>query len=272
MSDTGIVDRRETEAWLPDWAPLLLPPTEVMDHGDTQAAQSHDDIKDEDEDSHSSVEQSMTLKQEDNQSPDDDHVKDRRFTFLQNALLLLGRAPSCGSYFKTRQRQSDDANQFHELARADDDSDGLFANQVISKIHAAIYEQDGSLVLEDRNSTHGTFVNNIKIERRILQDSDHVRLGRRVVRNGIPYLPLEFIIRIQGMDKDNRSDNCVFPVVVSGTEAVASESTDTNRKRKLPDDLSHTAPTARKRTALVAAALAGVVVGSVGTVLTLANM
>ncbi|KAF9353406.1 hypothetical protein BGX34_011584 [Mortierella sp. NVP85] len=205
-------------------------------------------------------------------------VAPRRFTFLPNAQLLLGRAPSGGPEAKARLLQHLlHANQLSscERAQADDgSSDGLFANQVISKIHAAIYEEDGRLVLEDQHSTHGTYVNGRKIERRVLQDSDRVRLGRVVVRKDVPYLPLEFIVRIRDADGNTwLSDNHTTFVDASTTEAVIleSESVDTRntKKRKFSED---DAPIAKKRTALVVAALAGVVVGSVGTVLTLASM
>lgn len=78
--------------------------------------------------------------------------------------------------------------------------DGLFANQVISKLHAAIFEKDGQLVLEDWESTHGTFVNDEPVSRRVLHDLDHVRLGRPVTRRDIHYKALEFVVRIQSRE------------------------------------------------------------------------
>jgi pSer/pThr/pTyr-binding forkhead associated (FHA) protein len=148
--------------------------------------------------------------------------------FPPNAQLLLGRAPSGGPEARARLLQHLlHANQLSscERAQADDgSSDGLFANQVISKIHAAIYEEDGRLVLEDQHSTHGTYVNGHKIERRVLQDSDRVRLGRMVVRKDVPYLPLEFIVRIRGTDGNTwLSDNHTTFVDASTTEAVILE-------------------------------------------------
>ncbi|KAG0273156.1 hypothetical protein BGZ95_011024 [Linnemannia exigua] len=123
----------------------------------------------------------------------------RQFIFEPNNRLLLGRAPSSGLDPKTRLRQlSNVASDAVGQARPENGyDDGLFSNQVISKLHAAIYEEHGQLVLEDRDSTHGTFLNDEPISRQYLHDLDRVRLGRPVTRKDIFYTPLEFIVRIQ---------------------------------------------------------------------------
>ncbi|KAF9151708.1 hypothetical protein BG015_006340 [Linnemannia schmuckeri] len=125
----------------------------------------------------------------------------RQFIFEPNTRLLLGRAPSSGLDPKARLKQLSEVGKDAGQARAENGyDDGLFANQVISKLHAAIFERDGQLVLEDWESTHGTFVNEESISRKTLHDLDHVRLGRPVTRRDIHYKPLEFVVRIQSRE------------------------------------------------------------------------
>lgn len=115
--------------------------------------------------------------------------------------MLLGRAPSSGLDPKARLKQLSEVGKDAGQAQAENGyDDGLFANQVISKLHAAIFERDGQLVLEDWESTHGTFVNEESITRKTLHDLDHVRLGRPVTRRDIHYKPLEFVVRIQSRE------------------------------------------------------------------------
>jgi hypothetical protein len=102
---------------------------------------------------------------------------------------------------KARLKQLSEVGKDAGQARAENGfDDGLFANQVISKLHAAIFEKDGQLVLEDWESTHGTFVNEDPVSRRVLHDLDHVRLGRPVTRRDIRYKALEFVVRIQSRE------------------------------------------------------------------------
>ncbi|KAG9327558.1 hypothetical protein KVV02_003803 [Mortierella alpina] len=131
----------------------------------------------------------------------------RRFVFENHTRLLLGRSPSSQSDEKTRDRQFLEEDLQYGRAQAENGHDnGLFANQVISKRHAALYEQDGQLMLSDLGSTHGTYVNGRCIEDAYeLRDLDRVRLGRNVVRKDIPYEALEFTVRIQKRPLDNRS-------------------------------------------------------------------
>ncbi|KAG0280770.1 hypothetical protein BGZ96_001427 [Linnemannia gamsii] len=125
----------------------------------------------------------------------------RQFIFEPNTRLLLGRAPSSGLDPKARLKQLSEVGKDAGQARAENGhDDGLFANQVISKLHAAIFEKDGQLVLEDWESTHGTFVNEEPVSRRVLHDLDHVRLGRAVTRRDIHYKALEFVVRIQNRE------------------------------------------------------------------------
>jgi predicted component of type VI protein secretion system len=59
----------------------------------------------------------------------------------------------------------------------------------VSRNHAAIRDQGGSLAIEDLNSTNGTFVNGKRIEAvTVLRDGDTVRLGNTVwsIRSAAP--------------------------------------------------------------------------------------
>ncbi|KAF9179784.1 hypothetical protein BGZ50_006679 [Haplosporangium sp. Z 11] len=217
----------------------------------------------------------------------------RQFTFRKNSKLLLGRSPSCNSD-RTRQLVTD-----HRDAVASNGlDDGFFSNQVISKIHGAIYERDGELVLIDQDSTHGTFVNGEKVETtRILQDSDRVRLGRNVIRKSVQYNALEFVVGIEyGICSDiqegattlTTSHDEVEHTVEHDSSLLSSTMVPREQesepvdpptmagcKRKRADTESPgpaTQPPESKRTALVIVALAGVIVGSVGTIVTLASM
>ncbi|KAF9422042.1 hypothetical protein BGZ76_003907 [Entomortierella beljakovae] len=290
----------------------------------------------------------------------------RKFSFKRNAQLVLGRAPSCGSDSKSRMRQLADFDNTHSLATSlNGKDDGLFANQVISKVHAIIYEKDGQLVLEDKQSTHGTYVNDEKVQSCVLNNSDRVRLGRDVVRKDVPYPPLEFTVGInctistpslndddeffddqdihideypelfsdfskstretESLNEDesnnvnsdshettalqeistasqeieetvsisatmsepdispvldcnqNQMDSTITTIDVT---AVADEATQVNhgsgskRKRSDSDDdiQGPTGNSGRKKTALIAAALTGAVIGSIGTIIALANI
>src|SRR5712692_2606746 len=48
----------------------------------------------------------------------------------------------------------------------------------ISRVHAEILFEDGQSVLYDRQSRFGTFVNDVKIDRRALAHGDQIRLGK----------------------------------------------------------------------------------------------
>lgn len=50
---------------------------------------------------------------------------------------------------------------------------------LVSRFHCRLtLEADGRLVLEDLSSTNGTFVNDERVERRVLETGDRLRLGR----------------------------------------------------------------------------------------------
>ncbi|ORZ12532.1 hypothetical protein BCR41DRAFT_101456 [Lobosporangium transversale] len=99
----------------------------------------------------------------------------RKFCFKPNSQLVLGRAPSSGVSRLARVQQVLAQDKRRSAQAENGSDDGLFPNQVISKVHAVVYEVDGQLILEDRGSTHGTFVNEERIQSRVLQDNDHAR-------------------------------------------------------------------------------------------------
>src|SRR5579864_9490652 len=47
----------------------------------------------------------------------------------------------------------------------------------VSRAHASIRVNDQGAIIEDRGSTHGTFVNGARIERADLRDGDEVQVG-----------------------------------------------------------------------------------------------
>jgi pSer/pThr/pTyr-binding forkhead associated (FHA) protein len=57
------------------------------------------------------------------------------------------------------------------------ENDCVINHSTVSRNHARIVREDGSFVLYDLNSTGGTFVNNIKVDRKILRTGDIILLG-----------------------------------------------------------------------------------------------
>ncbi|HUF18741.1 MAG TPA: trypsin-like peptidase domain-containing protein [Thermoanaerobaculia bacterium] len=55
----------------------------------------------------------------------------------------------------------------------------VFENPKVSRLHAEIVLLDGKVLLIDRNSSNGTFVNDRKIERQALRDGDIIYFGGR---------------------------------------------------------------------------------------------
>lgn len=47
----------------------------------------------------------------------------------------------------------------------------------VSRVHARILSNGEDFILEDMNSTNGTFVNNVRIIRCVLHDNDQIRIG-----------------------------------------------------------------------------------------------
>lgn len=57
-------------------------------------------------------------------------------------------------------------------------NDLLLRDTLISRQHAQIVAQNGIYAIEDRGSKHGTYVNGVRVERRVLQHNDRIEFGR----------------------------------------------------------------------------------------------
>lgn len=58
------------------------------------------------------------------------------------------------------------------------DNDIQIDNLAVSSHHAKVYGEEGKLIIEDLNSLNGTFVNNQRIQRVTLKQSDQVLIGK----------------------------------------------------------------------------------------------
>ena len=70
------------------------------------------------------------------------------------------------------------------IGKKKEESDIIIDNSTISRIHARISYEEGNYMLEDLNSTNGTFKNGLRLrpyERRKLMEGDEIRLGSVVV-------------------------------------------------------------------------------------------
>lgn len=55
----------------------------------------------------------------------------------------------------------------------------VLENPKVSRLHAEVVSIDGKVMLIDRNSSNGTYVNDQKIDRRVLRDGDIIHFGGR---------------------------------------------------------------------------------------------
>jgi pSer/pThr/pTyr-binding forkhead associated (FHA) protein len=62
-------------------------------------------------------------------------------------------------------------------------------NLGVSKKHAKISKQDSAYVIEDLNSTNGTFINNKRIAKAILNDNDEVHIGKHSLKISVQPQP-----------------------------------------------------------------------------------
>jgi predicted component of type VI protein secretion system len=58
------------------------------------------------------------------------------------------------------------------------DNDIHIGDQAVSSHHAVLDNTHGSSVIEDLNSTNGTYVNNERVQKNVLKDGDIITLGR----------------------------------------------------------------------------------------------
>lgn len=57
----------------------------------------------------------------------------------------------------------------------------VLPSQSVSNYHARIYFEDGRYMLEDLKSTNGTFINDIKVDKKSLQPGDEIRISQTVL-------------------------------------------------------------------------------------------
>jgi pSer/pThr/pTyr-binding forkhead associated (FHA) protein len=62
------------------------------------------------------------------------------------------------------------------------DNDLVVDNLAVSNDHARVYFDSGRLVVEDRGSLNGTFVNDLRIERATLHDGDSIWIGKHHIK------------------------------------------------------------------------------------------
>jgi hypothetical protein len=58
-----------------------------------------------------------------------------------------------------------------------EDADILIPLNSVSRIHARIFPHNEEFIIEDLNSTNGTYVNGVRINRCILRHNDLIRIG-----------------------------------------------------------------------------------------------
>src|SRR5438309_9466943 len=62
------------------------------------------------------------------------------------------------------------------------DNDLVVDNLAVSNDHARVYFETGRLVVEDRGSLNGTFVNDLRVERATLHDGYAIWMGRHSIK------------------------------------------------------------------------------------------
>ena len=62
------------------------------------------------------------------------------------------------------------------------DNDLVVDNLAVSNDHARVYFEAGRLVVEDRGSLNGTFVNDLRVERATLRDGDSIWIGKHHIK------------------------------------------------------------------------------------------
>lgn len=60
-------------------------------------------------------------------------------------------------------------------------NDVVIDNLAVSGHHAKVTQEGGSFFIEDTGSTNGTFLNDVRVEKRRLQHGDQIRVGKHVL-------------------------------------------------------------------------------------------
>lgn len=66
------------------------------------------------------------------------------------------------------------------LGKKKEEADVVIDNRMVSRLHARIFKENGDYMIEDLNSTNGTFKNGLRLkpyEKRKLMEGDEIRLG-----------------------------------------------------------------------------------------------
>ena len=84
----------------------------------------------------------------------------------------------------------DDGSEFNVIAGTttigrSPQSDIVLNSKQVSRNHARFIHTSGGLRIEDRQSTNGTFVNDIRVALQGLEDGDHIRLGDTIMQISI---------------------------------------------------------------------------------------
>ncbi len=61
------------------------------------------------------------------------------------------------------------------------DNQMVLPSRAVSGHHARIYFEDGRYMLEDQNSTNGTFINGIMVDKKSLQPGDEISISQTVL-------------------------------------------------------------------------------------------
>jgi len=73
------------------------------------------------------------------------------------------------------------------------DNDLVVDNLAVSNDHERVYFESGRLVVEDRGSLNGTFVNDLRVERATLHDGDSIWIGKHHIKvDSIGDAPLQY--------------------------------------------------------------------------------
>lgn len=66
------------------------------------------------------------------------------------------------------------------------DNDIVIDNLAVSRLHAVIEEEKGTVYVRDCDSLNGTTVNGVRITRRVLQDGDEISIGKHTIAFRLP--------------------------------------------------------------------------------------
>ncbi len=109
-----------------------------------------------------------------------------------------------------------------------DDNDLALDNPYISRYHAEIIRSGNSYLVQDLQSTSGTFINEAPIRMSVLKDGDRLRLGRG---NGVEFI---FCVRsdLNNQDASNQEGFSLNPVRVIAPDEARFINTDKLPKSK----------------------------------------